>query len=101
MKLSASKALGVAAIALSLAVLPGKMPASAQTGTGTGADTTTTSPDTTTTTTDTYAAEDDGFDWGWLGLLGLLGLAGLARKPATTATAYREPDEVSRPGSRF
>ena len=24
--------------------------------------------------------EDDGFDWGWLGLLGLLGLAGLAGK---------------------
>lgn len=22
------------------------------------------------------AADDDGFDWGWLGLLGLLGLAG-------------------------
>ena len=24
--------------------------------------------------------EDEGFDWGWLGLLGLLGLAGLAGK---------------------
>ncbi|MBE9045083.1 hypothetical protein IQ255_11820 [Pleurocapsales cyanobacterium LEGE 10410] len=24
--------------------------------------------------------EDDGFDWGWLGLLGLLGLGGLAGK---------------------
>ena len=24
--------------------------------------------------------EDDGFDWGWLGLLGLIGLAGLAGK---------------------
>ncbi len=24
--------------------------------------------------------EDDGFDYGWLGLLGLLGLAGLARR---------------------
>lgn len=24
--------------------------------------------------------EDDGFDWGWLGLLGLAGLAGLKRK---------------------
>ena len=24
--------------------------------------------------------EDDGFDWGWLGLLGLAGLAGLRRR---------------------
>lgn len=24
--------------------------------------------------------DDEGFDWGWLGLLGLIGLAGLARK---------------------
>ncbi|MFB9327141.1 WGxxGxxG family protein [Paenibacillus aurantiacus] len=28
-----------------------------------------------------YAAnDDDGFDWGWLGLLGLLGLAGMRGK---------------------
>jgi len=27
--------------------------------------------------------EDDGFDWGWLGLLGLAGLAGLARRGGT------------------
>lgn len=26
----------------------------------------------------TVQTDDDGFDWGWLGLLGLLGLAGLA-----------------------
>lgn len=34
------------------------------------------------------AGEDDGFDWGWLGLLGLLGLAGLAgrRRNDTTYT---------------
>lgn len=24
--------------------------------------------------------DDDGFDWGWLGLLGLIGLAGLMRR---------------------
>lgn len=27
--------------------------------------------------------EDDGFDWGWLGLLGLAGLAGLAKRGNT------------------
>ncbi|WP_341282062.1 WGxxGxxG family protein [Paenibacillus sp. FSL H8-0537] len=26
------------------------------------------------------AADDDGFDWGWLGLLGLLGLAGMRNR---------------------
>lgn len=32
------------------------------------------------------ATEDEGFDWGWLGLLGLIGLAGLAgRKKDDTA----------------
>lgn len=46
--------------------------------------------------------EDDGFDWGWLGLLGLIGLAGLSRgnrQPATVAyqrdpnaTPYRDPN---------
>ncbi|PZO51643.1 MAG: hypothetical protein DCF15_14695 [Phormidesmis priestleyi] len=58
--------LGTGAIALSLAVLPSTLPASAQT------DTDPITPGDTATTTD-----DDGFDWGWLGLLGLVGLAGL------------------------
>jgi hypothetical protein len=40
--------------------------------------------------------ENDGFDWGWLGLIGLLGLAGLAGKNRQTPTAYREPDAASR-----
>ncbi|CAM4058815.1 WGxxGxxG family protein [Deinococcus marmoris] len=54
------------------------MPALAQ-------DTTTDTPtDTTTTgTTVTTQNDDDGMDWGWLGLLGLAGLAGL-RRPAPT-----------------
>ncbi len=38
-----------------------------------------------------YENEDDGFDWGWLGLLGLLGLAGLAKKNRQEPTAYRDP----------
>ena len=57
--------LGTGAIALSFAVLPSTLPASAQT---------TTDP---VAPIDTVATTDDGFDWGWLGLLGLLGLAGL------------------------
>ena len=41
-------------------------------------------------TTGTTVQQDDGFDWGWLGLLGLAGLAGLRRRddvrmPATTS----------------
>lgn len=59
--------LGTGALALSLAILPSALPASAQTT----ADPVT--PGDTVTTTD----RDDGFDWGWLGLLGLIGLAGL------------------------
>lgn len=60
--------LGTGAIALSFAVLPSTLPASAQTT----PDTDPVAPVDTVVTT-----EDDGFDWGWLGLLGLLGLAGL------------------------
>jgi hypothetical protein len=67
--------LGTGALALSLAVLPSILPASAQTTTGDGVGTTSDGVGTTTTTNDDY--NDDGFDWGWLGLLGLAGLAGL------------------------
>ena len=35
--------------------------------------------------------EDDGFDWGWLGLLGLAGLAGLKSK---------EPEVIHRDSTR-
>jgi len=55
----------------------------------------------------TYGEEDDGFDWGWLGLLGLLGLAGLAgrsghrdRDTTTTTTAYRDPATTYRDPDR-
>ncbi|MBD2234301.1 WGxxGxxG family protein [Phormidium tenue] len=66
--------LGTGALAVSLAVLPSILPASAQTNTGgDGIGTTSDGIDTTTTTND----NDDGFDWGWLGLIGLAGLAGL------------------------
>ena len=58
--------LGTGAIALSFAVLPSILPASAQTTT-----------DDPVEPVGTVVTTDDGFDWGWLGLLGLLGLAGL------------------------
>ncbi|MBD2108445.1 MULTISPECIES: WGxxGxxG family protein [unclassified Nodosilinea] len=79
--------LGTGALAVSLAVLPSTLPASAQTG-QTGTATGTDGVGTTTTTTEDYG--DDGFDWGWLGLLGLAGLAGLKGKDRDhdTRTAY-------------
>ena len=39
----------------------------------------------------TTAEEDEGFDWGWLGLLGLAGLAGLRK---------REPEMVTTTNAR-
>jgi LPXTG-motif cell wall-anchored protein len=70
--------------------LPFAAPASAQT---TADPATTTTPGTTTSTT--VYEEEDGFDWGWLGLLGLLGLAGLAgRKRNEEPTRYRDPNTV-------
>ncbi|MDX2098323.1 MAG: WGxxGxxG family protein [Leptolyngbyaceae cyanobacterium bins.59] len=87
---NATKCVSAAALALSLSVVPSMVSAQTDTnspGTSAPADTTT-----------NYNTEDDGFDWGWLGLLGLLGLAGLARKPAEP-TAYREPDVATRSSS--
>lgn len=97
MKLSQfSKPLWATAIALSVGTLQ-ILPASAQTGTSTAPDTTApgaVNPGTTTTdptVTDTTPVENnDGFDWGWLGLLGLIGLAGL-RKPEEREV-YRDPN---------
>lgn len=56
---------GAGLLAISLAVIPFSALAQTQTETD---------------SVETVAVEDDGFDWGWLGLLGLLGLAGLAGK---------------------
>ena len=65
---SLSTWLGTGALAISLAVLPSTLPASAQVNSDPVV------PGNTVTTVDDG---DDGFDWGWLGLLGLIGLAGL------------------------
>ena len=59
---------GMSLLAVSLAVVPFTKSSQAQAQTGT-------EPQVSVVKT-----EDDGFDWGWLGLLGLLGLAGLAGK---------------------
>ncbi|XHX81146.1 MAG: WGxxGxxG family protein [Stenomitos frigidus ULC029] len=93
MTFNPSKTLWAGACALSLAVLPLALPASAQTGTDTA-------PGATSNQQVESAREDDGFDWGWLGLLGLIGLAGLTRKNEQTQT-YREPNEASRSSSRL
>ena len=96
MKLSQlTKPLCSTAIALSIGTLS-ILPASAQTGTDTAPGTTApgaVTPDTTTdpTITDTAVVEDDGFDWGWLGLLGLIGLAGLKGKSEEHRETYRDP----------
>lgn len=88
-----SNFLGASLLTLSVASIPFASPVSAQV--------TTTDPVTPTAPT-AVDYERDSFDWGWLGLLGLIGLAGLAgRNKHQEAARYREPDEVSRPGTRF
>jgi hypothetical protein len=82
-----SKILGSTALALSLAIAPTVLPASAQT---------TTSPDgTTTDTTTTDRPLTDGNyadgDWGLLGLLGLFGLFGRkSRRDDNTVYSNRD-----------
>ncbi len=43
------------------------------------------------TTTRTTTADDDGADWGWIGLLGLAGLAGLMRRERHAHAPYQQP----------
>lgn len=70
MKLSTIyKLSGTSLLALSLAILPFTTSSQAQVNQEPGV---------------IVETEDDGFDWGWLGLLGLLGLAGLAGKNKQT-----------------
>ena len=68
------KFVGAGVLALSLAIMPLSLPASAQSS----------SPESTAPTLDTtpfQETKDDNNNWGWLGLLGLIGLANLLRKP--------------------
>lgn len=83
--------LGVSVLAVSAAVTPLALPASAQV----------VEPGVGVEREEGIYENDDGFDWGWLGLIGLFGLAGLAGKGKrrNDATAYREPD-TARTGYR-
>jgi MYXO-CTERM domain-containing protein len=81
-----SKLVAAGLIGATLTFLPVTFSASAQT-----------QPDTTVPRQDTPLDDDindNGSDWGWLGLLGLIGLAGLARK-RQEPTRYRDPNDVS------
>lgn len=93
-----SKVAGAGVIALSLAILPGVMPASAQTDTapaGTNNDPNRTVVD----TTPLQESEDDNNHWGALGLLGLIGLANLFRKDEPTR--FRDPDPAASSTTRY
>ncbi|MDX2213888.1 MAG: WGxxGxxG family protein [Oculatellaceae cyanobacterium bins.114] len=93
-----SKILGASVLALGLTIathLPASATTAPPTDTAPSVDTTAPAPIDANTDVDTDTdAEDDGFDWGWLGLLGLIGLAGLNRKNDDRVARYREPDEV-------
>ena len=67
-----SKWMRAGALILALVIFPSAILVSAQnTNTGAG------------TTAGQRTRDDDGFDWGWLGLLGLLGLTSLLRRRDT------------------
>lgn len=78
--------MGASVLALGLAVLPSALPASAQTNTQT---------DPVVPTTTNIENDDDGFDWGWLGLLGLIGLAGLKGRDRDTSNSYSDRTSTS------
>jgi hypothetical protein len=92
--------LGASLLALSL-TFSANLPASATTAppTDTVSPNATAPIDATTDAVDDDLEEDDGFDWGWLGLLGLIGLAGLARKNDDQVARYRDPNEVGTTGT--
>jgi len=90
-------------LTLSLALLP--VPVLAQTDTTAPSTTDTTTPaatdtttpaatDTTSTTTTDTTTNDNGFDYGWLGLLGLAGLAGLTRRQPPVV--HVDPQDTAR-----
>ncbi|MCC5641368.1 WGxxGxxG-CTERM domain-containing protein [Nostoc sp. CHAB 5824] len=86
MKSNFITAVGAGVLTLSMGILPLTLSAQAQTTTEPGVNN---APRTTTYDT----RNDNGFDWGWLGLIGLAGLAGLAgKKRDNEPTAYRDPN---------
>jgi hypothetical protein len=98
-----SKVAGAGLVALSLAVLPVALPASAQTNNNPANEAVQetredNAPNLDTTPLQETRGQKD--NWGWLGLVGLAGLLNLLRKPERP-TAYREPDVVTRSGDRY
>lgn len=92
------KSLRIGLIATAISTLPMILPVSAQTSPTVPDSNTpgaTNDSTTDTTTTDTYR-QDDGFDWGWLGLLGLIGLAGLKGKSDDNRRNYVDATTASR-----
>lgn len=83
-----SKNAASALLALSLAILPSALPASAQTNTA-PAQNNTGSNGVVLDTTPFQESKDDNNHWGALGLLGILGLANLFRKDKPKQ--YRDP----------
>ncbi len=98
-----SKIIWVSVLALSVASSTPMLSASAQGGSS-GTSSTSNPSNTNSGTMSSQGADstrdDQGFDWGWVGLLGLLGLAGL-RKPERTQSYREDPTETSRSTSRF
>ncbi|MGB3200126.1 MAG: WGxxGxxG family protein [Nodosilinea sp.] len=76
--------IGAGALALSLTILPSlQSPAQATVGDPVVSD-------------DSLVAEENDFDWGWLGLLGLIGLAGLKgrdRHPVVATDRVNAPPD--------
>ncbi|HAA30178.1 MAG TPA: hypothetical protein DCE56_23960 [Cyanobacteria bacterium UBA8553] len=85
-----TKFVGTGLLTASVLVLPFNLPAQAQSNPSGDNTTTTTAPRQDVDSTQ----QDDGFDWGWLGLLGLAGLAGLAGRKRPDEVRYRTDDEV-------
>lgn len=86
---SLSKVVGAGALALSIAIVPLAIPASAQNNAE--------SNNPTLDTTPFQETKNDNNNFGWLGLLGLIGLANLLRQRKEPAR-YRDPNEVSPSG---
>jgi hypothetical protein len=78
------KIVGAGMLAVSLAVMPLNLPASAQTGAAPNQTNVEDNSRPTLDTTPFQETKNDNNNWGWLGLIGLIGLANLFRKPART-----------------
>jgi MYXO-CTERM domain-containing protein len=82
-----SQLLRASVLALCVGVLASGMTAYAQSNSNTAS--------TNANTTRTVVREDDGTDWGWIGLLGLAGLAGLMPRKRAVEVHDREPNRAT------